>query len=105
MGNRANTDTGKLRPRLLDPDLDAALLEDGYVVIPGAARSRVRALRRVHRSVVGQVPDGFDSTLYSGDHSVKCEVHARLLEAMTPVLTALRRLEHRNDRHAAEEAP
>lgn len=88
MGNRAVADSGSLRPRLRDPNLDAALLEDGYVVIPGAARSRVRALRQVHRSAMGRVPAGFDSTFYRAN-SVKRDVNTRLLEALAPVLADL----------------
>jgi ectoine hydroxylase-related dioxygenase (phytanoyl-CoA dioxygenase family) len=77
------------RPHLRDARLDEVLERDGFVLIPGAARSSVRPLRRLHHRVVGQVPAGFDSTFYSGDRTVKEAVHTKLLAAMTPMLDSL----------------
>jgi hypothetical protein len=78
-----------LRPRLTDPRLDAVLEEQGYVVVPGAGKGRLRAMRTAHRRTMGRVPEGFDSTIYSGDEARKRAVHQALLEAMAPVLDAL----------------
>lgn len=77
------------RPRLRDGRSDDELDEQGYVVLRGVAKPYLRSLRRVHRSVVGTVPAGFDSTLYSGDGSLKARVHAELLAAMSPLLDDL----------------
>ncbi|WP_426574222.1 phytanoyl-CoA dioxygenase family protein [Aquihabitans sp. McL0605] len=77
------------RPRFRAGALDARLERDGYVVVPGAARRSLRSFRRVHRRVVGEVPPGFDSTLYSGDEQLKRSVHAELLAVFAPLLDEL----------------
>lgn len=78
-----------LRPRLKDPRLDAELEEQGYVLVPGAGRERLRAMRRAHRRTMGRVPAGFDSTIYSSDETRKRTVHRELLGAMAPILDTL----------------
>jgi Phytanoyl-CoA dioxygenase (PhyH) len=77
------------RPRLRDPRADASLAEQGFAVLPGAARSSVRALRRLHRELARRAPAGFHSTIYSDDVAHKVEVHDRLVELLTPTLTSL----------------
>lgn len=77
------------RPQLRDEAHDRELDEQGYVVLRGVAAPYLRGMRRVHRSVVGAVPAGFDSTLYSGDGPLKARVHAELLAAMSPLLDDL----------------
>lgn len=78
-----------LRPHLSDPQLDEELEEQGYVLIPGAGRRHLRAMRAAHRRVSGAVPPGFDSTIYSSDETRKRAVHGALVEAFAPLLDDL----------------
>lgn len=74
------------RPRMRDGDADRSLVSDGYIVLPGAARTLLKDLRGVHRSLSPQVPAGFHSTLYSAETAHKREVHQRILEVLGPLL-------------------
>lgn len=75
-----------IRPRFVDPALDARYEALGFVVIPGAASKVLRALRRVHRSVGGRVAEGFHSSMYSPDPAHKEQVHRNLLAVLGPLL-------------------
>ena len=78
------------RPLLRDPDLDAGVQEEGFVVVRGAARGLVRDLRRVHRNRGPRVPPpGFHSTMYSPDAAHKITVHNDLVAVLTPLLDEL----------------
>lgn len=78
-----------LRPHLCDPRLDAVFEEQGYLVVPGAARAQLAALRTAHRRTATRVPAGFRSTILSGDEAHKRAVHRHLVAAMAPVLDAV----------------
>jgi hypothetical protein len=77
------------RIQLRDPELDRRYERDGYVVVPGAMSDVVKTMRQIHRDLVGAVPEGFDSTMYSAEADVKEQVHARLAETLAPGLDRL----------------
>ena len=77
------------RPRFRDAALDERYEQVGYVVIPGAARSAVRPLRRVHRRLMGRVPAGFHSTPYSSDAELKRAVDSEIRRLLLPVVDRL----------------
>lgn len=77
------------RPRFRDPSLDERFDEIGYVVVPDAGRRSLRALRRLHRQVVGTTPPGFHSTMYSTDGVAKERVNGELTALLRPLLDDL----------------
>lgn len=82
------------RPRFRDPELDGLLEELGFVVLRGAGLDLIRPAQRLHRQVVGTVPPGFHSTMYSADDTAKRRVNEGLTSLFTPLLDSLF-LDHR----------
>lgn len=62
----------------LDPDLDAALRRDGYVVVDGLGSDQVTALRTLADELYPGRPDGFHSSLQSADHAYRSRVFAEV---------------------------
>lgn len=77
------------RPRFRDRRDDERFEEIGYVVVPAAARPSLRALRRLHRRMVGRTPPGFHSTMYSPDEVAKKRVNDELTALLRPLLDQL----------------
>lgn len=72
-----------------DPDLDAALSRDGFVVADAAGPSEVAAASAVFERYPSGIDSGYYASIHSHSPEYKARVHAELTEILWPSLDRL----------------
>lgn len=81
---------GPMRPPVLrDPQLDARLDEDGYVVVDFAGPDLQAELRAIHDELDSGIGEGYYATMHSPDGAYKEAAHRAITRCFWPVLAPL----------------